>query len=252
MPITDYYQGEIGGAFTLADEYSISRDVQTPIIIKAETEFEREGEHGAEDGPNYFGARPLFYGIHINQAGDPAAAMTSYRALAVACKASRVETTWDVWLPGFPNDEPLRYYGKPGDLDADYGQLYAGYVNAGFTWRALDPIAYGMPETDGDGTVTNVGDVELDRFTVTIDGNGGVPTLIHAATGYQVAFQDAVGGAENAVVDFKRQRVSIGGVDATDRLSVLSQFFKLAVGSNTISFSGCTGITVDWRAPYVF
>lgn len=194
-------------------------------------------------------------GRELSQRAKFAGSTPLVRALARAFSPiTTTETTLDIKVPGAPTpDEILRYYGHPRGMTGNYAStLWAGYVPVLANFRCLDPLGYGPVETVTDAasplTFTTITDVMSDRFNITISGSGGVPSLTSTTDdGLTVAFQVPLAIGESAVLNFRTHEVSVNGTPAYDRLAPGPLWFRVAPGANSITFTGCASVQIDYR-----
>lgn len=181
------------------------------------------------------------------------------RALRVAWNRLSLFSITDLELElgmnGFPSaDETLRFYGRPDGLDLDYSMARIGALPAFASFLALDPYGYGASVTvtgsSSPASISTAGETVTNRFTITVVGNGGTPTLVSVTDdNNSIAFNTTLSG--NAILDFREQTVTIGGVSSYTVLQPAPEWFFLHPGSNTLTFTGCAAIIVSHQPAYL-
>lgn len=172
---------------------------------------------------------------------------------------ARVDDAADVPLIGphmtgmWAIDEPT-FFGRPRPVTLDLSQQWAGFIHATAQFECLDPLPYGdlvtvVPVGSPAGFTVD-GDMPTYRFTITITGNGGTPSLLATTDELRtILFDGALAGASVAVLDFYSQTVTVDDVLAYPLAT--DEWFRLLDGVNSITFAGCAGIQIDYRPAYL-
>ena len=118
----------------------------------------------------------------------------------------------------------------------------------GRTYPRTYPMTYGAG-SDSDGTAVNAGTFETD-WTATIVGPVTTPRITLGETGQLVELDGDVPVGSTLVVSSVDGSVLLDGSPRPGWPTLLSRFFKLPAGSNTIRFraaSGTGSCTFAWR-----
>lgn len=139
-----------------------------------------------------------------------------------------------LWLP----DEPELEYRDAVCTDAGaWSSLFEdGHGDVEFT--LLDPVAYGMARREA-GTSFEIGGSWSTWPTLNLVAAAGSALQI----GYgnkAVRIEHTFTGGESVVIDCEHEGVTICGVDARADVTLSSDFFSLAPGDCTLTFSGCS------------
>lgn len=251
------WQGELGGTFLIGDgtDYQFTPQFKGLGLPEVESDDTPMGDYdGQAAGPDRYLSQFLMMPVDIRKA-SPTLANQSFRTLKKQWKRRSSTTTFDLYFPGFPSDQPLRWYGRPRSLEDDYQHIAKGYIPVLLEFVALDPFAYGAEVVTVDAAtpcvVVNGGDDRTRRFTIEVTGNGGVPVITSTTDGAKsLPFAQALGGGVVATLDFLEHELTIAGNDEYDYLSPGHQWFELLEGSNSITFTGCSQIEVTHREVY--
>lgn len=212
-------------------------------------------QRGLADGDSFgthrYPARTLALPVQV--LGDTDAdRWQNWRALASAWRRSDTDLALDVRIPGMA-ETTMRYYGRPFGLIGDPHGLKSPV--SGTAEFRCDPFAYGAAvdsavDSSSPLVVTNAGDAATDRATLTVDGNGGTPTITNTTTGGVIAFRDALAGGQSYVIDLREQVVTRSGVNHDGDVTSSSTWFALDPGANTLTFTGCASLQVTHRPAY--
>ena len=205
--------------------------------------------------------------------GDDAAAVErSGRTLAIAWTPQRSGTTNLTFTVA---DDELVCFGRPRLFEMDLSYASSGHGRARCEFEATDPrlfssttnsIVLGLvagggrtyPRTypltygagsDSDGVAVNAGTFETD-WTATIVGPVTTPRITLGETGQLVELDGVVPSGSTLVVSSADGSVLLDGSPRPGWPTLVSRFFKLSAGSNTIRFraaSGTGSCTFSWR-----
>ena len=104
-------------------------------------------------------------------------------------------------------------------------------------FRLLDPVAFGMVRHEV-GTSFEVGGTWPTWPTFELVASAGTTVQVGYG-GKVVRIEHVFTGGESVVIDCETESVTIGGVDARADVALSSDFFSLASGDCTLTFSGC-------------
>ena len=135
-------------------------------------------------------------------------------------------------------DEPEYEYREVVCTDAGaWSSLFEdGHGNVDFT--LLDPVAYGIMRREV-GTSFEVGGTRPTWPTFELVASAGSAVQVGFASKV-VRIEHAFSGGEAISIDCADESVTINGVDARVDVTLSSDFFSLAPGDCTLTFSGCT------------
>ncbi len=111
-----------------------------------------------------------------------------------------------------------------------------GHGDVDFT--LLDPVAYGMERREV-GTSFEVGGTWPTWPKFELVASAGTAVQVGCG-GKVVLVEHAFSGGEVISIDCESENVTIGGVDARADVTLSSDFFSLAPGNCTLTFSGCS------------
>lgn len=111
-----------------------------------------------------------------------------------------------------------------------------GHGDAAFT--LLDPVAYGNSHREV-GTSFEVGGTWPTYPTFELVASAGSALQVGCG-GKTVRVEHVFDGGESVYIDCGRESVTISGADARADVALSSDFFSLAPGDCTLTFSGCT------------
>lgn len=257
MTITADWQAELAGSFLMGAPtvFRFSKDRLGGFGVPAPRtrDLDRGDYPGSVAGRDLTARRLIPLPFEIVGATQ-SAALASLADLKAAWAARESDTTLDVRLPG-QSSTTYRYYGRPRGVTVDLQRIAGGWVKALALFDALDPFGYGAAETTGvdsssPASVTNNGDVPTDRFTITVVGNGGTPVITNTSDDNQ-AVSFLAGFSGTAVLDFRTHTITVSLVDSYALLAPGPRWFRLVAGANTITFTGCASIQVDWQPAYL-
>lgn len=220
------------------------------------SDLDRADDNGSVAGEDFAQARTLSFPVSMKR-GSTRLAMEALRTLKKAWRpAGPVDDTLDIKIPGVgPSNDTLRFYGRPrSTLDVDLHWLSGGIISSLATFVALDPIGYGPTVTvtgSPNASVNNTGDANSKRATITITGNGGIPTLTNATDGGgNVLFSQTLGSGQTWVIDLYRRDVVTGaGNDAfAGNVLASSLWFRLVPGVNSLTLTGAASMVISHRS----
>ena len=142
-------------------------------------------------------------------------------------------------------DEPELEYRDAVCTDAGaWSSLFEdGHGDVSFT--LMDPIAYGIAQHEV-GTSFEVGGTWPTWPTFELVASTGSAVQVGHG-GKIVCIEHAFAGGESVVIDCEREDVTVGGVDSRADVTLSSDFFSLAPGNCTLSFSGCSAHATAFR-----
>lgn len=220
------------------------------------SDLERADDHGSVAGQDFAQPRTLAFPVMMER-DSTRLAMEALRTLKEAWRPTGpTDDTLSVTIPGIgPSDDTLRFYGRPrSPLDVDLHWLNGGIITSLASFVALDPIGYGptvIVTGTANASVNNTGDANSKRATITITGNGGVPTLTNGTDGGgNVLFSQALAGAATWEIDlYRRDVVDASGNDAfTGNVLAASLWFRLLPGVNSLTLTGAASMSIDYRS----
>lgn len=259
MPLTDYQATIVERSFTMGRGTSypgvggIKGAVGLPDVRDHDVAFELRD--GAQAGADVYGQRVITIPVQIIADTEDALA-----SLIVAAQQAWRPSSDDLELQIQFATGTKSYYGRPrGFSDANLGNhaLIAGHALFLATFVCSDPFAYDTAVAVGADSsspvvVPNAGNAVSRRVTLTVVGNGGVPTITNTTDPHagDITFQFSVTGAETVVLDLFDQTATIGSTDVTSRVSIASLWTDLQPGNNTLTFSGCASVAASVRPAY--
>jgi len=122
----------------------------------------------------------------------------------------------------------------------------------GMTFPLTFPLTFGAG-SDSDGSAVNVGTFET-NWTATIVGPVTTPRITLGATGEFVELDIVVPAGSTLVVSSADGSVLLDGSPRQASVTLLSRFFALPTGTNTIRFraaSGTGSCTFAWRSAWL-
>lgn len=101
------------------------------------------------------------------------------------------------------------------------------------------------------GTATNSGNFKASP-TLTVTGAAAGPIVIANTTaGKTVTINTSVPGGQQLVVDFKARTILLNGVNRYDLVAATPQWFDIAPGANTITYSGGGTPSLSWNDSWI-
>lgn len=101
------------------------------------------------------------------------------------------------------------------------------------------------------GTATNTGNFKASPV-LTVTGSAAGPIVIANTTaGKTVTISTSVPAAQLLVVDFKARTILLNGVNRYDLVASTPQWFDIAPGNNTITYSGGGTIALTWNDSWI-
>ncbi len=103
----------------------------------------------------------------------------------------------------------------------------------------------------GAGTATNTGNFKASP-TLTVTGAAAGPIVIANTTaGKTITITTSVPGGQQLVVDFKARTILLNGVNRYDLVAATPQWFDIAPGANTITYSGGGTPSLSWNDSWI-
>lgn len=136
------------------------------------------------------------------------------------------------------------------ELAADVWYLDAGKVLDG--GLNFDPH-YTSQSGAGTFSINNTGGDRITRGLLVVKGASTEPRIENTSTGEWVQYGGSLGSGETLVIDIGGQTALLGGLNVWSDISIgdmQTRLFSLAVGSNTIVFSGGGTLEVHWARVY--
>ncbi len=101
------------------------------------------------------------------------------------------------------------------------------------------------------GTATNTGNIGASPV-LTVTGSAAGPIVIANTTaGRTVTVATAVPGGQQLVIDFLARSILLNGVNRYDLVSGTPQWFDIAPGANTITYSGGGTPSLSWNDSWI-
>lgn len=101
------------------------------------------------------------------------------------------------------------------------------------------------------GTATNTGNIGA-YPTLTVTGAAAGPIVIANTTaGRSVSITTAVPGGQQLVVDFRARTILLNGVNHYDLVTTTPQWWTVAPGANTITYSGGGTPSLAWNDSWI-
>lgn len=151
-------------------------------------------------------------------------------------------------------DTVLSLFGFPAGVDVDAAEWTMGWLEADADFVATDPLVYGAEvavSADVSSPLTvassSLGTADTDRVTLTLVGDGGIPTITNDQGG-SIVFSQAVANAATVTVDLRERTATLSGSDVTSRISLTSDWLRLVAGQdNELSWTNLTSLAVTYR-----
>jgi hypothetical protein len=103
----------------------------------------------------------------------------------------------------------------------------------------------------GAGTATNTGNFAASP-TLTVTGAAAGPIVIANTTaGKTITISTAVPGGQQLVVNFRARTILLNGVSRYDLVAATPQWFDIAPGNNTITYSGGGTPSLSWNDSWI-
>ncbi len=125
-------------------------------------------------------------------------------------------------------------------------------AGGGMTFPLTFPLTFGAG-SDSDGSAMNSGNTEA-PWTATIVGPVTTPRLTLGATGEFIELDGVVPAGSTLVVDSATQSILLDGSPRQSWQTLLSRWWMLAPGANTIRYraaSGTGSCTFSWRSAWL-
>lgn len=105
----------------------------------------------------------------------------------------------------------------------------------------------------GTFSINNTGGDVVTRGLLVVKGSSTNPRIVNNTTGESIQYSGTVASGSNLVFDLGAMAVTLDGEDAYDDVTIgdnQTQFFSLATGVNSITFSGGGTLEVHWTRVY--
>ena len=227
-------------------------------------------------GPDLLASRMVAFEIGVRPSIDAA----DIEALVDALKAA--------WAPVRSGTIPLTLElangprilnGRPEAVEVDYSRLPFGAANARLVFEATDPRLYSASSSsivlgltagggmsfpltfpltfgagsDSDGSAANSGTIDA-PWSATIIGPVTTPRITLGETGEFVELDGVVPAGSTVVIDSLSQSILLDGSPRQSWQTLLSRWWALAPGANTVRFraaSGTGSCTFTWRSAWL-
>lgn len=252
MPVTENGQWEIAGVMfgpgTPYGTVSIQGlGVPDSKILDSDPAFGDGGIAGAD----YMTIREVVFQWDVDLEPDDPDSDEIVQAMGTAFRPRNNRA--DVVVASFRRwGRNRRLYGRPRGLILPWDEdFFMGAGRCSGRFICHDPIVYDddLSEVVGSGTfnVENLGNYQVwPTFVVT--GPGATVTLTNNVTGDDVVLAGLSGAA---TVDFKARSVNVGGTDEYGSVQPSPQWWQLQPGVNSITATGATSVTVQYRSGWV-
>lgn len=134
-------------------------------------------------------------------------------------------------------DEPEYEYRDAACTDAGAWTSLFEDGSGEVSFALLDPVAYGRERAEA-GTAFEVGGSWPTWPTFELVASAGSAVQVGCGDAF-VRVEHAFSGGEVVRIDCESEGVTIDGVDARADVTLASDFFSLAPGNRTLTFSGC-------------
>lgn len=257
MTITADWQGELGGTFLFGQgtSYRWRADGFSGFALPdyRTTDMPRGPQvPGVTTGQDVLDGRLITLPLLLNTT-TATSTQQAFQTLKAAFKPATSDTYLDVRVPGLP-ETTMRAFGRPRGVSGERWEPHGRTVSCVALFLAADPFWYGaLVTTSNSGTtvtVSNAGDATTRRATVAITPQAAAPTFSNAGDGGSVTFATTLTSGTATVLDLSAQTVSYSSASRADLVSPSSPWFTLAPGSNAITFTGASAVTVYHRPAY--
>lgn len=252
MPVTENGHWEIDGVlFGPGTPYGTVAIQGLGVPDSKVLDSDLASEDGGVAGPDYLSPREVIFQWDVDLEPDDPSADAIIEAMGGAFRPRNNRA--DTVVASFRRfGRNRRLYGRPRGLvlpwDDDFF-MGAGRCSARFYCH--DPVVYDddLTEVAGSGTfpVVNAGNYQVWPVIV-VTGPGATVTLTNNATADSVVLAGLTG---NATVDFKARSVTVGTTDEYGSVEPGPAWWKLQPGVNSITATGATSVTVQYRSGWV-
>jgi hypothetical protein len=113
---------------------------------------------------------------------------------------------------------------------------------------AADPriLANTATTIAGAGTATNTGNFKASPVLTVTGAAAGPIVIANTTAGKTVTITTSVPGGQALVVDFRARTILLNGVNRYDLVAATPQWFDIAPGANTITYSGGGTPVLSW------
>lgn len=252
MPVTENGHWDIDGVlFGPGTPYGTVSIQGLGVPDSLVLDVDKSWDDGSNAGPDFLLPREVVFQWDVDlEPDDPASAqIVEDMGRAFRPRNNRA----DVVVASFRRwGRNRRLYGRPRGLIMPWDEdFFMGAGRCSGRFICHDPLVYDddLSEVVGSGTfdVENAGNYQV-WPTVVVTGPGGTVTLTNEETADSVVLADLPG---TATVDFKARSVIVGGVDEYGTVQPSPQWWKLQPGVNSITATGATSVTVQYRSGWV-
>ncbi len=132
-------------------------------------------------------------------------------------------------------------------------------------WPALNGFTYEIPllapdprilantatTLAGAGTATNTGNFKASPVLIVTGSAAGPIVIANTTAGRTVTVTTAIPAAQLLVIDFKARTVLLNAVNRYDLVTGTPQWFDIAPGANTITYSGGGTPSLSWNDSWI-
>lgn len=101
------------------------------------------------------------------------------------------------------------------------------------------------------GTATNTGNFKASPVLTVTGAAAGPIVIANSTAGRTVTVTTAIPGGQQLVIDFKARAVLLNGVNRYDLVTGIPQWFDIAPGNNTITYSGGGTPSLSWNDSWI-
>lgn len=142
-----------------------------------------------------------------------------------------------------PGEPTLEWHDVVCTGVSDWSDLFAS-GSAVVTFTCFDPIAYGSADESTEETF-EVGGTWATWPVITLTAEAGSSVSV-AENGSGLTVEGTFAAGDLVVIDCLAQTAALNETDATASVTLGSDFFSLAPGAHTFTFTGCPAHTVAW------
>lgn len=219
------------------------------------------GSRAGDDGSVFFNAKVMDREITIT-AGNAAAfdvtsIQASRRSVLSACNPKANDALGDGVLVLTEGAVSRRFKAAVSSLSMGRITQASPGNNFAVSFRCSDPFAYdantstlNLSTGAQSGSATNAGEIKTFPV-VTITGAAVNPKIMNTTTGEYVRLIKTMVGGDSLVIDMATGSVKINDVSAIQYLDILSAFWGIKEGANTVTYSdngaNTASSAVVWR-----
>lgn len=101
------------------------------------------------------------------------------------------------------------------------------------------------------GTATNAGNFKASPTLTVVGAAAGPIVIANTTVGKTITISTSIPGGQSLVVDFRARSVLLNGVNRYDLVAATPQWFDIAPGNNTITYSGGGTPTLTWNSSWI-